>query len=97
LTVKSLTGSGCAALVKLHALMRQCERATERRNDLVHGIWAREWDGEPVVLRSDYSAGPPPSVDELVALGASLKALTDEINHARLRGFLREALEEKET
>jgi hypothetical protein len=26
------------ALVKLQALMRQCERATERRNDLVHGI-----------------------------------------------------------
>jgi hypothetical protein len=36
-------------------------------------------------------------VDELAALGAGLKALTDEINHARLRGFLREALEEKET
>jgi hypothetical protein len=36
-------------------------------------------------------------VDELAALGAGLKALTDEINLARLRAFLREALEEKET
>jgi hypothetical protein len=49
------------ALVKLQALMRQCERATERRNDLVHGIWAREWDGEPVLFRSDHRAGPPPT------------------------------------
>jgi hypothetical protein len=49
------------ALVKLQALMRQCERATERRNDLVHGIWAHEWDGEPVLLRSDHRAGPRPT------------------------------------
>jgi hypothetical protein len=30
------------------------------------------------------------------SIEAGLKALTDEISHPRLRGFLREALEEKE-
>ena len=35
------------ALLKLEAILERCRRVTERRNELTHGIWAKELDGEP--------------------------------------------------
>ncbi len=79
-------------LLKLQALLERCKRATDRRNELIHGIWAKELDGEPVRRGADHTWHPLPSVEELSSLANECRILTESINTARLDGFLSEAL-----
>ena len=80
------------ALLKLQALLERCRRATDKRNELMHGIWAKELDGEPMRRGSDQNWYPLPTADELKALANQIWILTDELNSARLEGFLSKAL-----
>lgn len=80
------------ALLKLQAILEQCKRATERRNDLIHSVWGKELDGEPFRQGSDQSWQPLPTVKELKTLGEEISVLTNTLNEARLMGFLAEAL-----
>ena len=80
------------ALLKLQALLERCRRATERRNELMHGIWAKELDGEPMRRGQDQRWHPLPTAEDLKALANEIWVLTDELNSARLDGFLSEAL-----
>ena len=88
---KQRLGEG-QALVKVQALVERCRRATEKRNDYVHSVWAQELDGE--AKRGDSSRGwrPIPTIEELHTLSQELLALTRELNHGRLEGFISEAL-----
>jgi hypothetical protein len=79
-------------LIQLQALLERCKRATEKRNDLIHNIWARELDGEPLRRTNDHDWKPLPTIEELNALSEELTALTNKLNDARLLGFLAEAL-----
>ena len=79
------------ALLKLQALLTRCGRATKRRNDYVHGTWAREIDGVPLMITEDGQTLPP-TIEQLDALAAELLQVTGELNNARLEGFLSEAL-----
>jgi hypothetical protein len=81
------------ALVKLQAILAQCQRLTERRNDLVHGLWAQELDGEAHVRDAYGGTKPLPTVEELRTLARELEQLTGYLNFERLEGFLRQALE----
>jgi hypothetical protein len=80
------------ALVKVQALVERCRRATDKRNAYVHSVWAQELDGQ--AKRRDSGNGwlPIPTVQELQALSQELLVLTQELNHARLEGFIHEAL-----
>ena len=81
------------AFIQLQALLEQCRRATEKRNGHIHNIWAHELDGDhPQVRTNDHEWKPIPTIEELNALATELSFLTDEINAARLKGFLAEAL-----
>ena len=80
------------ALLKLQALLKRCERATEGRNELMHGIWAKELDGEPLRRTEKHEWHPLPTAGELNALASELKGLLEELNTARLEGFIFEAL-----
>ena len=82
----------CEELLKLEALLERCRRVTEQRNELTHGIWAKELDGEPMRRGQDHNWHPLPTVDELKALANQTWILTDELNTARLDGLLSEAL-----
>jgi hypothetical protein len=84
-----------AALVKLQAILAHCKRLTERRNELVHGLWAQELDGEANVRDSYGGARPLPTVEELQGLARELEHLTGRLNFERLEGFLRDALDTK--
>jgi hypothetical protein len=88
---KQRLGEG-AALLKLQALVERCRHLTEKRNEFVHSVWAKQLDGEP--LRSDRNEGwvPLPSTDELAHLSQQVLSLTNEMNYARLEGFLFQAL-----
>ena len=81
-----------SALLQIQAILERCRRATQRRDDLVHGLWARELDGDPAMRTSDHAWKPIPTVEELNALTSELVSLTDELNNARLEGFLAAAL-----
>ena len=83
-----------SALIELQAILERCRRATERRNDVIHSIWAQELDGDPKV-RTENGWKPIPNVTELNALSEELVALTKQLNTARLEGFLAKALEKK--
>lgn len=80
------------ALLKLQAILEQCKRATERRNDLIHSVWGKELDGEAFRRGNDHSWQPLPTAEELIALGEEIRVLTNSLNDARLVGFLAEAL-----
>lgn len=80
------------ALLKLQAIIEQCKRATEKRNDLIHSVWGKELDGEPFRRGNDHSLQPLPTVEELRTVGAEILRLTESLNYARLEGFLAQAL-----
>ena len=82
-------------LLKLEAILERCRRVTERRNELTHGIWAKELDGEPMRKGSDQNWYPLPTLDELKALANQIWLLSDELNTARLDGFLSAALSKR--
>lgn len=88
---KAKLGEG-NALLQLQALLERCRRATEKRNDLIHSIWARELDGDPKVRTNDHVWKPIPTIEQLNALSTELEFLTGELNSARLEGFLSPAI-----
>ena len=79
-------------LIQLEALLGRCERATDKRNRLIHNIWAKELDGEPFVRSENHEWEPTPSVEVLDELADELLAITQELNMAHLDGILYEAL-----
>lgn len=79
-------------LLKLQALLERCRRATDKRNDFVHSVWAQELDGEPMRRNGTQRWLPIPTVEQLQALSRELLELTSELNEARLEGFIQEAL-----
>jgi len=84
------------ALLKLQALLTRANRLTDKRNELTHGLWAEELDGDPGVIGAPGELLPIPSYEVLLNLANELKILTEEINGERLEGFLKNALEELE-
>jgi hypothetical protein len=81
------------ALVRLQSLLYKCRVASDERNTVLHGVFARELDGGEIFL-GDGEPGPLPTLPQLEALELQLKTVTDEINQARLEGFLKEAIEQ---
>lgn len=79
-------------LLKLQALLERGKRATEKRNDFIHSVWGKELDGEAFRRTNDHSWQPLPTVEELNSLGNDILILTNQLNEARLTGFLAEAL-----
>jgi hypothetical protein len=80
------------AFNELVALLDQCKAATRRRNDLTHDPWAMEPDGEMIVRTKEHKSVPLPTVPQLEELARDLVQLTDELNSARMEGFLAQAL-----
>ena len=83
----------CDEQLKLSAMITRAGRLTDKRNNLTHGLWAQELDGDPGVMGAPGELTPLPSAKELCALADELWALTKELNTARLEGFLKSALE----
>jgi hypothetical protein len=80
------------ALTQLEELLERCRVLTSRRNFLVHTIIARGLDEEEPQIGQYDQWGPLPSAAELNELWAGLMLITSELNTARLRGFIFEAL-----
>lgn len=80
--------------LKLEALLNRASMATEKRNKILHSLFAYELDGAPVIRNDDHSFGPFPNIPELSAISNELATITTELNEARTEegGFLKEAL-----
>ncbi len=79
-------------LLRLQAILKRCQDATQKRNSLIHNIVAVEEGGEPRMRTSDNTWAPLPTATVLNELAGTLTGLTNELNHARLHGFIAEAL-----
>lgn len=80
------------ALIKLQAALSKCGELTKRRNSIVHSFWAEDLDGKPHVRNVEDGVRPLPTVQELEDLAAKIEQLSKELNSARLKGFLKDAL-----
>ena len=85
-----------APLVKLQALITRCERATAKRNILTHSFYAKHSDGVVKAQGMDREWKDLPTAEELDFINNEITTLVMEVNHARLKGFLHEALAEKQ-
>jgi len=83
------------ALLKLQALVNTCETLTEKRNDLVHGLWAKELDGDAHIRDAHGNERPLPTIPELKVLANEIDVHTRHLNSERLDGFLSEALRKR--
>ena len=81
-------------LLKLQAILTNCEKLTNKRNELVHGLWAQELDGEAHVRDAYGNSRPLPTSQELHELAKEIEQLTGHLNFERLEGFLKQALSE---
>jgi hypothetical protein len=79
-------------LLKLQAMLTTCKKLTDKRNELVHGLWARELDGDAHVRDGYGDPRPLPTVKELRELAQEIGVLTNQLNFERLEGFLKLAI-----
>ena len=87
---KNLLNDSAAA--QLSALLERCEWATETRNRLIHDIVAIDEHGVPRLGSISWDLLPEP--EELDALATQLLELATDLNHARLKGWLAQAIAE---
>lgn len=80
------------ALVKLDDILERARKATDKRNALLHQLWAHELDGGPVVKTGAGEFVPIPTTQELEAVADELVQVARDLNVARLDGFLRDAI-----
>jgi hypothetical protein len=90
--VKSKIGDG-EPLLRLEALLNRAQRATKRRNELTHRVWATKRDGTHVIKDDNHAFGPVPEANEIRQVADEIAAIAVELNDVRLNGFLSEALE----
>ena len=83
------------ALIKLQSILRRCQCASDKRNEYIHGLWAQDVEGEAALHDADGKRNTIPTVAELSALHKEIFGLAHELNEARMRGFLGEAIAAK--
>ncbi|MGH7485498.1 MAG: hypothetical protein ACREMY_07825 [bacterium] len=83
------------ALIKLQAVLERARRATEERNDLLHSPWGQVVDGEMQIRTVDHQWKDLPTASDLSALGVEIASITDELNDARLEGYIFEGLKSR--
>ena len=90
---KQRLGKGHPYLLRLKAMLRDCQDVTEQRNRLVHDPWVRWYDGDGTAGRyRDGEALKLPAISELKALGERIHLLASRLDWERLQGGLATAL-----
>lgn len=83
------------ALIKVQALFKECQEATDRRNEYVHMIWAKEFGGEKSHLFGpDGKLKPFPNERALNKLDAEIARLVEALRDAS-HGFIDQAMKKK--
>jgi len=82
-----------ASLLRLEAFLERASQVTERRNELLHSLWAYDMDRNPVIRDDAHRIQAIPAIAELEALAEAIRAVTAELNYERLEGFIKAELE----
>jgi hypothetical protein len=83
-------------VLKLEALIQRCWRASEQRNEFMHAVCAYRGDQDQVkMLVRGNKWKALPTAEEVRALSSEIVDLVVDLNHARLKGFIDEALKKK--
>lgn len=82
---------------RLMELLSRCRMASERRNYIAKSVYVRHLDGQragQIALHypDKQTYDPPPSTEEVDRIADDVEALVREINHARLQGWLGQAI-----
>lgn len=85
----------CEELVRLRALLTRAERATEKRNRLIHNISYQNKRGVFVIKDDNQPSETYPTNIELTALLREIQVVAADLNDARLSGFLAVAIQRK--
>jgi len=81
------------AMVRLDALLERSRRASDRRNELLHGLWAQELDGRPLIQNKYQYFEPIPTLDNLEDLATELFNVAQALVESCLvGGFVHRAL-----
>jgi hypothetical protein len=80
-------------LVRVQAVITRAGRATSRRNELLHGLWAKELDGPDVMGDPRVGFADAPSLEQLNGVADEIYEIARTLNHERLDGFIHEALQ----
>lgn len=91
---KQKLGEG-SPLLKLQAIINNCEKLTSKRNEFVHGLWVSELDGDAYVRDAFGNNKSLPTVQELIELAEEIENLTKKLNSERLEGFLHQELSKR--
>lgn len=85
----------CTELEQLLDFIGRAWKASDKRNQFIHNLWARELDG-PLLFQNDgCTRCPAPTKEELDILSQEISAITSELNESRLRGTIFEAINHK--
>ena len=76
---------------RLDALLNPATRLSRERNRLIHQAVQMDRQGRIIQKDDEQRWAPAPSRDELEDLAEKIRALSVEINEARLTGFIRDA------
>jgi hypothetical protein len=79
-------------LIKLQAILATCGTLTDKRNRLVHRLWAKDKHGEAQIPYAVGDRSPVPTVKELRALARAIKTHTNQMIADRREGWLHDAL-----
>ena len=79
---------------KVRAMLTVCEKLTEERNTLIHGLWAEKENGETHIRDIDGTSRPLPTAEQLKHLADEMAKITHVMHRERLKGFLAKALAE---
>lgn len=88
---KQRLGDGKPYLL-LEAVLNRARRASDRRNKLLHSLWAADPEGQHLVREDDHTWSEPPTVEKLDDLAREFEKIIADLNQARLEGYLYEAI-----
>lgn len=83
------------ALLKLQSILGRAEIVTEKRNKFIHGLWAKEPDGDAGIMAVPGELHPLLTIEKLKKLANEIAEIIQELNEARLGGFIKQRLEER--
>jgi hypothetical protein len=74
-------------LVLVDSILTRARRATEKRNDLLHSLWAAQFEQQPVKYDENHKPWPMPSAADLSAAADELAQIRDELFSTRKHGL----------
>ncbi len=91
---KDRLGDG-PAFIELEAKLCLAEVVAEERNNLIHSVFARDDAGNLIIQDPVRGHLPIPTVKDLETLASQIEQAHGMLNHSRLDGSLRAALDKR--